>query len=145
MDFLEKNDLLDETSRISDDSKSQITGLAYWLKIAAILSFVGLVISTLDLILRFMKLKPGFDVPPGSSDIFTHLITIGISLLLNITLLQATKFLNIGLQFSDQSNFNLGIRKFTTYFRIYGILTIIILIIFVLALIIGIFAAAFGR
>jgi ABC-type multidrug transport system permease subunit len=144
MDILQNNDLLEETSNISEESKSHLSGLAQWLNIAAILSFVSMGIAVLDLVLKFIKTKSDYDVAPNSSDIISLIFTIGITLLLNIILFQAAKFLKIGLLGSDQSYFNLGIRKLATYYRIYGILAIIMLVIFVLAMIVVIFAAASG-
>jgi hypothetical protein len=141
MDFLEKNDLLDETSRISEQSKGHLSTLAQWLNIAAIVSFVGLGLSVIQIMMPLFRSNTGYR---DTSNFVGEFITIGISLLLNITLFNAAKFLKTGLDGSDQSYFNVGIRNLNKYFKIMGILFIILLVFFVLAIIIGIFAAAVG-
>ena len=140
MDFLQKDDLLNETSLVSEDAKGNLATIAQWINISAIVSFVSLAISTLQLIIRFTKAKAGFYQKPGLGDIFTQVIIIAVSLLLSITLFNAAKYLKTGLVTSDQSYFNLGIRNLNSYFKIYGVLTIVMLVIFVLAFV-GIFFA----
>jgi ABC-type multidrug transport system permease subunit len=76
--------------------------------------------------------------------ILTILITIIISLLLNITLIAAANNLKKGLTGSDQGYFNLGMLKMASYFKILGILMIVILVFFALAMLVVIMAGASG-
>ncbi len=145
MDLIQKNDLLDETSTISETSKGHLATLAQWINIAAIVSFVSLGLTVLQLVLQFTKATGGYRSSPGAVDVIGQFIIIGITFLLNITLFNAAKYIKIGIAGSEQSYFNVGIRNLKSYFKIIGILVIILLVFFMLALIIGIFAASMGK
>ncbi len=145
MDFLQKNDLLEETSIISETSKGHLATLAQWINIAAIVSFVGLGLSVLQLVLQFVKHSSGYSSSPSVVDNIGQFVIIGITLLLNITLFNAAKFIKFGIDGSEQSYFNVGIRNLKTYFKIIGIIVIILLVIFMITLIIGIISVSIGN
>lgn len=76
------------------------------------------------------------------------IVSIGISLLLNITLLTAAKYIRLGMAGGDQQAMNYGLFKMANYFRIFGIILICILAFCVLALVAGALigaAGGFGR
>jgi hypothetical protein len=144
MDLLPKHDLLDETSTINEESKLHLTGIAQWANLYAIVSFVSLGLSFISIFVSYAKLsKYGYGAT-GSivSTLGSVIVTTAISLLLNITLFNAAKFIKMGVLGNDQSAFAMGISKLNTYFKIYGILVIIMLVFFGLFLIAGLLIGA---
>lgn len=145
MDFIKDNDLLD--LQITDETKTQLTEIAKWTNIYAIVAFASLGITILTTILAIAKASKygieNVETVVGTS-LFTVVIVGGLTLLLNITLFNAAKNLKLGLGASDQGFFNQGIRKLNSYFKITGILFIIFLGLFVLLLLIAILAGITG-
>ena len=72
-----------------------------------------------------------------------NIVVIGVSLFINITLFAAAKNLKLGLDNNDQGYFNLGLAKLATYFKIIGIILLIVLIIFGIAIVGSIIFSAF--
>ncbi len=142
MDNLKDNNLLEEQN-LSEENKTHLYDIAKWTKILCILSFVGLGIGLLSL---FVKTKPAMEAGGAlagatlAGGLFTYIIVIAISLLIYITLFNASKNIELGLTQHSQGYFNIGVTKLATYFRILGILSIIGGVFVLLALLIGIFA-----
>lgn len=126
-----------------DSSREQIRGIAQWARINAILAFVGLVVD----IFRYVKESNelyrstsyfGFRAESPSS----LAIQVGVSILLNIILLMAGRHLLQGIDSMDRGSLAKGFGFLRTYYKVYGILTIIVLIIMVLFFI---FMSSFRR
>ncbi len=129
---------------IDEDGKSQFAGIAQWANINAIVGFVALGISLLSTIMALGKVSSYGGSSASGSGIFGIIITLAISLLLNITLINAASNIKKGIELTDQGSFGLGLNKLATYFRILGILTIIVVVIMVLAILV-ISVAGVGR
>ncbi len=145
MDLIKDNDLLD--LQITDETKTQLTEIAKWTNIYAIVAFASLGITILTTILAIGKASKfgieNVETVVGTS-LFTVVIVGGLTLLLNIALYNAAKNLKLGLDASDQGFFNQGMRKLNSYFKITGILFIIFMGFFVLMLLIAILAGLTG-
>jgi Family of unknown function (DUF5362) len=142
MDYTTNTNLLEE-SNLNQESKVHLSGIAQWTNILCIISFVSLGVSVISLFTSYFKLKQFGDFATGAamgSGIFGLLITTAITLLIYITLFNASKFIKLGINQNDQGYFNMGITKLATYFRILGIIAIVFGVIFFLAILVMIFA-----
>ena len=124
---------------IDEEGKSQFSTIAQWANINAIIGFVSLGLSVISTIMGIGK-----GVSSAGGDMFGLIITVAISLALNITLLAAATNIKKGIEQTDQGHFALGLNKMATYFKIVGILTIVVLVIFTLALLVVLVAGVGG-
>jgi hypothetical protein len=120
---------------IKDDTQYELNGLSRWLQINAIIAFISLAISIITTVITFAKYVSIFGI--GWAFKSTEMIKLGISiiisLVLNILLIQSSANIKKGLLMTDQGHLNLGLSKLATYFKITGILIIALLFILVLA------------
>jgi len=128
---------------LTDEGKSSYASIAQWALISAIVGFASLGVSIFSALKAISKVN-GQNAAVAGGTFFTILITLVISLLLNITLINASNHLKKGLAFSDQGYFNTGLLKLTSYFKIVGILMIILLVIFALVILFVLIAGASG-
>jgi hypothetical protein len=142
MDYLQENNLL--KLDVTEETKAHLSGIAQWGNIYAIISFVNLGLGLITTIYSIFLLSKFDNYAAGISNLIGYLFTAGISLLLNITLFVAAKNLKAGIEGNEQGQFNMGIRKLNSFFKITGILFIIVLVITILATIIGIIIGATG-
>lgn len=132
---------------IDDEAKSNFTDIARWANLNAIIGFISLGVSFIAVVTSFIKLS-GYGgaanaaVMGGSGIGF--IIAAVVSLLLNITLLQAATNIKKAVEINEQAFLGKGITKLAAYFRIYGILLIIALVFIVLAFLFSILLSA-GR
>ena len=112
---------------LNEEAKANLTSIAQWGYINAVAGFISM---GLTLVKAFAAGPAGGQ----GGNILTVFITIAISLMLNITLLSAATNLKRGLIGADQGYFNLGMLKLASYFKILGILLIVILAIVFLAM-----------
>lgn len=121
---------------MNHETQNSFQGLFQWVYYSAIIGFASIAVSVLTIILN---LGNGvYDQPSGSSSLIGNLVGLGVSIFLNMTLYAAATRIRKALLHSEQSTFNEGLSKFALYFRVIGILAIVVLVIFVLAMIIGI-------
>jgi hypothetical protein len=133
MENIQDNTIFDIT--IDEEGKSHISSIAQWANISAIVGFSGIVISILAVVISLMRVSEySSTATSAGSGIFGLLITTSIALLLNITLINAGTNLKKGIDQTEQGHFNLGLTKLAMYFKILGILTIIVLVIVTLVL-----------
>ena len=125
---------------LTEEGKSNFSSIAQWASINAIVGFVGIGMTILSSYMASSRLEGA----AKTGNMITVFFTIIISLLLNVTLIGAANNLKKGLTGSDQGYFNTGMLKMASYFKIMGILMIIVLALFALMLIIGIMAGAMG-
>jgi Family of unknown function (DUF5362) len=142
MDYLQENNLL--KLDVTEETKIHLSGMAQWGNIYAIISFVNLGLGLITTIYSIFLLSKFDNYAAGISNLIGYLFTAAISLLLNITLFVAAKNLKAGIEGNEQGQFNVGIRKLNSFFRITGILFIIVMVITLLATIIGIIIGATG-
>ncbi|RFM28962.1 DUF5362 family protein [Deminuibacter soli] len=93
---------------------------AKWGQIAA---FVGLISSAVSMLTGFTR-----------GNVIGVLVTVALNVLLYIYLLQFSKKMKIALQNNDQGEFVESLRSLQTYFKIMGILLIVVMVIAVLVI-----------
>ncbi len=120
---------------INDEGKAHLFSIAQWANISAIVGFTGIGITFISFVISIYKLGGN-----AVSDILGSLITLGITFLLNITLFNAAKNIKTGVVLTEQGQFTFGLTKLASYFKILGILTIIVLVIIFFATLIGVIA-----
>ena len=130
---------------IDDEGKSHLSAIAQWANINAITGFVALGVSLLTLVITFNRassyLSSGASAA-AAPGIFSFIIGLVISLALNITLLAAASNIKKGVEQVNQGLFGIGLTKLATYFKILGIITIVVLAFAGLAFLIAIVAGA---
>lgn len=124
---------------IDEEGKSQFSTIAQWANINAIVGFVSLGLTVISTIMAIGKVGSS-----AGSGMFSLIISVAISLALNITLLAAATNIKKGIEQTDQGHFALGLNKMATYFKILGILTIVVLVIITLALLVVLVAGVGG-
>jgi Family of unknown function (DUF5362) len=119
---------------ISDDTKNQLGGLSQWMQINAIVAFISLAVSIISTVLTLIRYSSlfGSGIRFGTSEIIRLLVSVVISVVLNLTLLQSSANIKKGLALTDQGYLNLGLSKLATCFKIIGILIIVVLSLLVL-------------
>jgi hypothetical protein len=114
---------------VDEESKLHLSSIAQWANINAIVGFVALAITIVSTIITVSTYG-------GASRLSNIVISVAVSILLNVTLLAAASNIKKGIAQTDQGYFGLGLTKLAAYFKIVGILTIIVLAIFVLVFLI---------
>lgn len=121
---------------IDDEAKQNFAEISRWANLNAIVGFIALGITVVSTVINFVKLSSygsGAATAGIAGGSVGLVISVVISLLLNIILLQAAANIKKGVIDNDQGFFGIGLRKLATYFKALGILIIIGLVIFVLA------------
>ena len=134
MDLLNDTNLTEQ--KFSEETKFNFGSLTQWLNISAIIGFIGLAVTLLSMVI-------GKGSGGKENSLAVNIVVIGVSLFINITLFAAAKNLKLGLDNNDQGYFNLGLAKLATYFKIIGIILLIVLIIFGIAIVGSIIFSAF--
>jgi hypothetical protein len=128
---------------ISESTKEELGGIALWAKISALLGFASMVVSVVSTIKTIITFS---EITGSTAQVFSPalgtLVTVIISLILNITLLSAANQLKNAVDQINQDAFGKGISKLSAYLKITGILFIIVLVIAVLAIIVAIVLGA---
>jgi hypothetical protein len=95
---------------------------ATWAKICAIIAFVSAGLS----LLKSFAAGRGSMITAAAT-VLVSLIVVGLSILINVFLLRFASNTTTGLTSSNQEKLNEGISNLTTYFKIVGILIIILI------------------
>ena len=130
---------------IDEESKSNLSSIARWANINAIVGFTGIGISVLGSVIGMVKISSYGGGSSFTSGFFGVFIGLILSLALNITLIYAAINIKKGLSLSNQQYFVTGLTKLATYFKIFGILMIIALVVVVLAVLVISMVGGFGR
>ncbi|WP_462255408.1 hypothetical protein [Ferruginibacter sp.] len=133
MENIQDNTIFDLA--IDEEGKSHISSIAQWANISAIVGFAGIGISIIGVVIGLMRVSENSAAAAGSG-VFGLFISTAIALLLNITLINAAINLKKGIDQTDQGHFSLGLTKLAMYFKILGIITIIVLVIVTLILLV---------
>jgi hypothetical protein len=129
---------------IDDEGKSQLSAIAQWANINAIVAFASLGLSLISTVMAFSNASRYLTTESAGSGIVGLLVSLVISLVLNITLIAAASNIKKGIDQANQGLFGIGLTKLASYFKIVGILTIIVLVFVGLALLVTIMVGA-GR
>jgi ABC-type Fe3+ transport system permease subunit len=120
---------------IDEDLKTNFNDVAKWAKINAIVGFISAGITLLTMVATLISM---FGYAFGGSNTFSNTVSIAISLLLNVLLFKAAKNINDGIGANNQQQFNDGLSKLAKYFRVLGIIIIVVLAICVFAVLVSI-------
>jgi hypothetical protein len=129
----QSNGLISLEAEVTPDAKEQLDGLSRWAIYSAIIGFVSAGLAIITFVVNLNKVSSN----GAASNLFQTFLVTGISLLLNITLFGAGLYLKKGISTADQGFFNMGLKKLNNYFKILGILMIIVLSIVLLAIFFG--------
>jgi hypothetical protein len=122
---------------IDDEGKSHLSTIAQWANINAIVGFASIGVTVISFAINISRYGSG-----AVSGILGSLIALGITFLLNSTLFNAAKNIKSGVELTEQGQFTFGLTKLAGYFKIVGVLTIIVLVIFFFALLFGVLMGA---
>ena len=136
-----ENNLLADVfeAELNEEGQAALSEMARWGYINAVVGFISLGISLVVTLITFAKIAGG----AAAVTLMASLVSTVISFVLNITLYNSSQSITRSIQNADQGEFVMGLTRLRTYFKILGILTIIVLVIGAFALIAGVFAAVF--
>jgi Family of unknown function (DUF5362) len=120
---------------VNEETQNQLSGLSQWMQINAIVAFVSLALSLISTVITYVRYSSYFGTRSafGGFEMIKLLVSTVISIVLNLMLIQAAANIKKGLTLSDQGYFNLGLSKMAIYFKIMGIMIIVVLSLIVLA------------
>ncbi len=131
------NNLISLEAEVTEDAKEQLDAIGKWSVYSAVIGFTSLGLTIISTVATLNKVSEyGAGMGAGAGLFQTFFIT-ALSLLLNITLYTAGNNIRKGVLNADQGFFNAGLQKLNNYFKILGILLIIVLSIFLLAFVFG--------
>jgi hypothetical protein len=144
-----QDNALDNFFNLSFDAaaREQLKKIALWAKIVALSAFIGYAISIVIAIFGhkdFSMEAEGFSVGAyirTDESIVGVLITVVIGVLINYFLYRFSISVRNGVDTMDTFKLNEGLSDLRTYFKIYGILLLIALIVFGLIIVFGILSA----
>jgi hypothetical protein len=124
---------------VNEETKDNMAGISQWMQISAITAFVSTAVSLISATMAYSKASTYASLRGSSagSSLAGAVIMAIVSIILNILLIQAAGNIKKGLAQSEQGYFNLGLSKMATYFKVWGILIIVLLSIFVLVFFFG--------
>lgn len=122
-----------------DTSREHFAGISKWAAINAILAFVALGLNILQFVMATGSYRrsssPLFNMGFRASDSSSLFFQVIISILVNVFLYMASTQIRKGIDAMDKASLTKGLASLRTYYRIYGIILIIVLVIGTLALI----------
>jgi magnesium-transporting ATPase (P-type) len=137
---MENQDLNLFSLQVDETSKSNITSTARWVTIIVVCSIIGVIIN----IYLMLKPKPKIDLyesdslnfrtSAGGDNIASEIIGIVVTVVLIIFLMNFARFAKAGVENNNIQEVNKGFANLKNYFLTLGILFIIVLILFLLAL-----------
>ena len=137
------NNLLSIEAEVNQEAKDEFDVIGRWAIYSAIVGFATLGLTLISLVVTLNKVSQyGSGMRGGGGILQTLLITI-FTLLLNITLYVAGSNIRKAIATGDQGYFNLGLGKMNNYFKILGILMIVVMSIVLLIIVFGGLAAMF--
>lgn len=128
---------------IDAHSRELLKTSATWAKIIAIVSFVSAGVSVLTTVINSASMSE--NVFAMVAPIAGSLITAAITVALNLFLLRFASNISDSLSNMNQQQFNSAASNLRTYFKFIGILVIIFLSLFVLAMLFFFMGAGLGR
>jgi len=121
-----------------DTSRDHIKTISKWAGINAVLSLIGLGINVIQFIMAagspYRTSGSGLNFGMRSENGLTLFFQVCISLLLNFTLLAASKYLKKGIDDMDPASLTKGLGSLRTYYKIYGIVVIVLIVLGFLAI-----------
>ena len=113
---------------IDDTTKQSLRALAQWAKMNAILAFTSIGLSLVTIIVASMKLIDAYDAGNVVGDLISRQLLIWIiSLVLNIILYKSASNIQQSIVNNDQRIFNIGMSLLARYFKVIGIVFIVVI------------------
>jgi hypothetical protein len=123
---------------IDATAKSLINDIATWAKIVAVSAFVSYGLSLVVAVMSKSEIESGFAASAGkASQIASALVGAVIGVIINIFLFKFAVEAKHGVEHMDQGRLESGFNNLRIYVKILGILLIIALVFFVLALLVA--------
>ena len=126
---------------LDDEGKSHVKTISQWAMINAILSFISLAITTIEFIKAYSSpFSIKFQLFSAGSE-FGYFVNMSLTLLLNVYLYITGMQLKKAVDETNPALFTKGLSNLRTYYKIYGIIltvAVVLMILFVL------FAISFG-
>ncbi len=141
--------LLNEDLQVDSIGHSHLKETAMWAKL---LGIVGIIMSVLFAVFALfagtiLESMSGGMLYTGGAGIMVsviYLIFAGINFALSLFLFRFATKMKLALQTIDQENFNVSLYNLKLFYRVAGIIVIVYLAFLILALVIGVGAAAFA-
>jgi hypothetical protein len=115
-------------AEISEESARHLTAISQWMQINAIVALASLGISVISTVIMMSKISSlGLGSGVASGGMAQVILTMTVSILLNLLLLQASANIKKGIQLADQSFLNKGLGKMAAYFKTLAILLIVVI------------------
>lgn len=149
MENIPSNDTLLNLS-IDETAKSHLQKATYWAKIIAITGFIGLVLGIIQQIKTATRGRliagsaQAAEISQVISYVFIGIIYV-VMIFLYLYLLRFANLTNTGIITQEQEKFNAGIGNFRSFFKLAGIVLIIVLSFCVLILLFAGLGAAVGK
>jgi hypothetical protein len=110
-------------------SKDHIKGISQWAIINAVLSFAGLAITTVEFIKAYSSpFTTTFQFGMGAGNELGYFVTMSVTILLNVFLYIAGMQMKRGIDQMSPAQLTRGWANLRTYFKIYGIVIIIAIV-----------------
>ena len=129
---------------LNDDTKQHLKGIVQWAKVNAIVCFVSVGLSLLNIVITSIKFMDSYYASYSVGTLVgQQLIVWIISLVLNIILFKAANNIQKALENTDQHLFNAGLSQLARYFKVIGIILIVGISLVILVLLAAMLFATF--
>ncbi len=126
---------------VNDAAKAELKSLAFWIRINALIAFLSLGLSVATAVLIGIK----YNASNAGNYFEKQLLSMIISLLLNIILFSAGNQMQEAIANSNQAKFASGMAQLAKYFKIIGILFIVFIVVIILVFLFVMLMGGFGR
>jgi magnesium-transporting ATPase (P-type) len=141
MDYLNENNF--EKEGMDEGTKNNFCSLAQVINIASILGFVSIAITLITLVFGLNSMSEYGMGAAYNSQVFINIAVLIFSLILNFMLFNAAKNIKLGTDNDDQGSFNVGLLKLASYYKVIGILLVVVIGLVAIILVFGtLFGAA---
>lgn len=150
METIDKN-LGQEKIAVSGITLDFLRTISRWANFLAIMGFISLglmIIAGIGMIIAGMSISSsafGSAAPQFAVMGFTYIVIAGIYIFPTIYLLKFARKIRASVENINQDDFESGIENLKSFFKFVGIFTIIIISLYILMIIVGLFAATLLR
>jgi hypothetical protein len=147
MDTLDQNFHSDKSGiRVSNDAKANFITIGKWVKFLGIMGFISVGFLA---ILALIMIIGGSTVSLGGEQMmligFLYLVIAGVYIYPALYLVRTSKHLSEAFNRDSQSSFELGVENMKSFFKFVGIFTIVVISLYILMILVAVFAASASR
>jgi hypothetical protein len=147
MDTLDQNFHSDKSGiRVSNDAKANFITIGKWVKFLGIMGFISVGFLA---ILALIMIIGGSSVSLGGEQMmligFLYLVIAGVYIYPALYLVRTSKHLSEAFNRDSQSSFELGVENMKSFFKFVGIFTIVVISLYILMILVAVFAASASR